>query len=72
MIKVASPVPMVPQQVVNGRQSAPPTTASAGGLPLVYSNSAVTGDLPQVNEPERPLNDGNNIHYISFLDNKFL
>ncbi|XP_015769367.1 PREDICTED: ATP-binding cassette sub-family A member 3-like [Acropora digitifera] len=58
MIKVASPVPMVPQQVVNGQQSAPPTTASAGGLPLVYSNSAVTGDLPQVNEPERPLNDG--------------
>ena len=71
MIKVASPIPMVPQQVMNGQHPAPPTSASAGAPPLVYSNSAVTGDLPQVNEPERPLNDGNKIHYF-FLDNKFL
>ena len=67
MIKVASPTPMVPQQVVNGQQPAPPTSFPAGAQPLVYSNSAVTENLPQVNEPERPLNDGNKIKFLSFF-----
>ena len=57
MIKVASSINSQP--VANGFP-APPPSVSAGNAPsaMVYRNPAVNAELPEVNEPEKPLNGG--------------
>ena len=59
MIKVASSAPMKSQPVANGFP-APPPSVPAGDAPtaMVYTNPAVNAELPEVNEPKKPLNGG--------------
>ena len=59
MIKVASGPPMNSQPVANGFP-APPPSVPAGNAPsaMVYTNPAVNAELPEVNEPQKPLNGG--------------
>ena len=67
MIKVASSINSQP--VANGFPS-PPPSVPAGNAPsaMVYTNPAVNAELPEVNEPEKPLNGGE----AKLLNNKLL
>lgn len=56
MIKVAGSAAPIPQQTANGFQQPPPTATSVP--PMVFSNPAATGELPEVNEPEKPIPEG--------------
>lgn len=57
MIKVAGSAAPIPQQTANGFQQPPPTATSVPP-PMVFSNPAATGELPEVNEPEKPIPEG--------------
>ena len=56
MIKVAGSAAPIPQQTANGFQQPLPTATSVP--PMVFSNPAATGELPEVNEPEKPIPEG--------------
>ena len=61
MIKVASSTPMNPQPEANEFPvPPPPPSVPAGDAPtaMVYTNPAVNAELPEVNEPVKPLNGG--------------
>ena len=58
MIKVASSIPMNSQPVTNGFHPGPPPISGPPMLPMVYSNPAATAELPEVNEPEKSLHEG--------------
>ena len=54
MIKVASSIPAQPaEQIANGFHPAPRSSLPGPPPAMVFSNPVATGELPEVNEPEK-------------------